>query len=84
MAGGEDVRMVDSTESKLDDIINALNVLSVRTTKFEGIFSKLQSDTKPSMIPLVVQSLPKASASKDMVAPMFQKDRPSIQQRKEP
>ena len=76
--------MVDSTESKLDAIINALNFLSVRTTELEGIFSKLQSDTKPSMIPPVVQSLPQVSASKDMVAPMFQQDSPPIQQRKEP
>ena len=84
MTGGEDVRMVDSTESKLDAIINALNALSVRTLELEGMFSKLQSDTKPSMIPPVVQSLLQPSTSKDTVAPMAQQDSPPIQQRKEP
>ena len=76
--------MVDSIESKLDAIINALNALSVRTLELEGMFSKLQSDTKPLMIPPVVQSLLQPSTSKDTVAPMAQQDSPRIQQRKEP
>jgi hypothetical protein len=75
MAGGEDVNMLESPESKLDSIMNMLNVLSRRTTEIEGFFAKFSGDVRPTTVQPPVQPLPQASTSKEAVAPLFEETR---------
>ncbi len=44
MAGGQDVSMAESFESKLDAIMNALATLSHRTAEIEGVMARLHND----------------------------------------
>jgi len=39
MAGSKDVNMIESYESKLDAIMNALNTLAIRSTKIKEVFA---------------------------------------------
>ena len=44
MAKGQDINMTKSSESKLDAIVNALTILSQRTTEIERAFAKIHND----------------------------------------
>ena len=44
MAGGQDISMSESSESKLDTIINALTILSQRIAEIKGAFAKMHND----------------------------------------
>ena len=72
MAGGEDVNMIESSKSKLDNIMNALNALTIRTTKIEGFFAKIHGDTRSGAPQPTVQPSSHASASKEVVIPAAQ------------
>ncbi len=41
MVGGENVNMIEFSESKLNTIMNSLNTLSHRTIEIEGFFYKI-------------------------------------------
>ena len=44
MAGGQDISMIESLESKLDAIMNAFTMLSQRTAEIEGVVTRLHND----------------------------------------
>ena len=48
MAGTQDFIMPESTEAKLEAILNAINTLSVRTTTIEGVIGGLQQHQSPA------------------------------------
>ena len=80
MAGGEDVNMMESSESKLDSIMSTLNALALRTTEMEGLFAKVYGETRSGAPQPAVP--PSPQASKEVVMPAAQTL--PIQQQKEP
>ena len=80
MAGGEDVNMIESSESKLDHIMSTLNALTLRTTEIERLFAKIHGETRFGAPQPAVQ--PSSQASKEVVIPAAQTL--PTQQRKEP
>jgi len=78
MAGGQDVTMTDTLESKLDSIMNNLATLSQRTGEIEGVIAMLHNHGAQSRI-----HQPQTPAPEEAALPLVRQD-PSIQQRKEP
>lgn len=63
MAGRKVLNMVESSESKLDVIINAINVVVLRTVEIEGNFAKLPGATRVGVAQTRVQRPQISSAS---------------------
>lgn len=63
MAGRKVLNMVESSESKLDVIINAINVVVLRTVEIEGNFAKLHGATRVGVAQTRVQRPQISSAS---------------------
>nr|PNR52172.1 hypothetical protein PHYPA_008546 [Physcomitrium patens] len=49
MVGGQDISMTESSESKLDAIMNVLATLSQRTAEIEGVVARLHNDGASGM-----------------------------------
>ncbi len=75
MARGEDVSMIESSESKLDTIINMPNALSCRIIEIEDFFAKFSDDVRFTVVQSPIQSLYQAYTSKEAVTPIFNQAR---------
>lgn len=82
MAGGQDVSMTESSESKLDAIMNALATLSQRTAEIEGVVARLHNDGASGIAQPRVHQL-QTSAPEEAI-PAMARQVPVVQQRKEP
>ena len=75
MAGGQDIGMTKTFESKLDTVIDTLATLSQRIAKIEGVVTRLHDGASG-----IAQS---RSHQSQASAPMVQEDR-RVRQQKEP
>lgn len=67
MAWRRDVSIIESSQSKLDAIINALTILSTRSVEIEGVVAKLHSGVE-SVVPQLSSQLPSIHLSKDALS----------------
>ena len=72
MVGGEDINLVESFKSKLDAVLNVFNNLFVKIVKIEGFFANFLSVIRPRATQLIVQSLPQAFTSNEVLLLMVQ------------
>ena len=80
MAGGQDVSMTESFESKFDALMNAINALSTRLAEVEGVtYNNSSSGTTSTRGHPSFTSVPE-----EVVPPVIRQDTLHIQQRKEP
>jgi Retrotransposon gag protein len=82
MAGGQDITMTESSESKLDAIMNALATLSQRIAEIEGVMARLHNDGA-SVIAQAGVHQSQSFVPEGAAPPSTQQD-PMVQQRKEP
>ena len=82
MVGSQDINMTESSESKLDAIMNALTALSVRTTEIEGIIARIHNDGVSEIAQAGVHQL-HISASEETNSRGAQQG-PPVQKQKEP
>lgn len=82
MAGGQDISMTESSESKLDAIMNALATLSHRTAEIEGVIARLHNDGASGVAQSRVHQ--PQTPTPEETALSLARQQPLIQQRKEP
>ena len=70
MAGGQDIHMAESSESKLDAIMNVLATLSQRTAEIEGVMARLHNDGAPGIAQSRIHQ-PQASATEEAALPLI-------------
>lgn len=82
MAGGQDISMTESSESKLDAIMNALATLSQRTAEIEGVVARLHNDGVSGIAQSKLHQ-PQISALGETTLPQVRQE-PLVLQHKEP
>lgn len=82
MAGGQDISMTESSESKLDAIMNALATLSQRTAEIEGVVARIHNDGASGIAQSRVHQL-QTSVPGEVVSAIVQQV-PLVQPQKEP
>lgn len=82
MAGGQDISMTETFESKLDAIMNALAALSTRTADIEGVIARSHNDGASGSAQAGVHQLHTSTTEEASLGMVRQG--PPVQQQKEP
>ena len=84
MVDVEDFNMIESSESKLNAIINALNTLAIRTVEIEGNFANFLRATRVGVVwitlqpPLASEVVSFRSQRENLVTPQYKEPRVSL------